>query len=344
MRYPEFLKNNGRIGFVAPSFGCATEPYISRFNESEKKFREMGYECIEGPNSRLAHGIGKSNTPEKCGEEINDFFMNDRCDIIISNGGGETMCEDLPYIDFSAISQATPKWFMGYSDNTNLVFTLPVLCDTASIYGPCVSEFGQREWHPALKDSINLLSGRNTVSHSYEKWEKIPFDASNDALCGYNCTELNSMILESSEKGAEKVQFSGRLLGGCLDLLFLLCGTRFDKVEEFIKRYRDDKIIWFIEACELTSVAALRALWALREAGWFENVSGFIFGRPYLYDDESFGLSQTKAVTDILSGLSAPVILNADIGHHPPMMPLISGAFAEVTASKKSLNVKHILK
>lgn len=27
MRYPEFLAEGGIIGFVAPSFGCATEPY-----------------------------------------------------------------------------------------------------------------------------------------------------------------------------------------------------------------------------------------------------------------------------------------------------------------------------
>ena len=29
MRYPEFLKDNGSIGFVAPSFGCNIEPYKS---------------------------------------------------------------------------------------------------------------------------------------------------------------------------------------------------------------------------------------------------------------------------------------------------------------------------
>ena len=29
MRYPEFLSEGGTIGFVAPSFGCATEPYIT---------------------------------------------------------------------------------------------------------------------------------------------------------------------------------------------------------------------------------------------------------------------------------------------------------------------------
>ena len=31
MRYPEFLSEGGIIGFVAPSFGCATEPYITGF-------------------------------------------------------------------------------------------------------------------------------------------------------------------------------------------------------------------------------------------------------------------------------------------------------------------------
>ena len=31
MRFPEFLKEHGTIGFVAPSFGCATEPYYTAF-------------------------------------------------------------------------------------------------------------------------------------------------------------------------------------------------------------------------------------------------------------------------------------------------------------------------
>ena len=31
MRYPEFIKAGDTIGFVAPSFGCAMEPYISAF-------------------------------------------------------------------------------------------------------------------------------------------------------------------------------------------------------------------------------------------------------------------------------------------------------------------------
>ena len=43
------------------------------------------------------------------------------------------MCEILPYVDFEKIRQEEPKWFMGYSDNTNLLFLLATLCDTAGI-------------------------------------------------------------------------------------------------------------------------------------------------------------------------------------------------------------------
>ena len=61
MRYPDNLRDNGRIGFVAPSFGCATEPYKSAFNNALSKFGEMGYTLVTGPNCYEALGIGISN-------------------------------------------------------------------------------------------------------------------------------------------------------------------------------------------------------------------------------------------------------------------------------------------
>ena len=52
------------------------------------------------------------------------MLLGDMPDAIISCGGGELMCEILRYVDFERIAQAKPKWFMGYSDNTNLTFLL----------------------------------------------------------------------------------------------------------------------------------------------------------------------------------------------------------------------------
>ena len=43
MRYPKNLPEGGTIGLLAPSFGCATEPYFSAFQNALKKWKVLGY-------------------------------------------------------------------------------------------------------------------------------------------------------------------------------------------------------------------------------------------------------------------------------------------------------------
>ena len=295
-----------------------------------------------GPNCYAELGIGKSNTPEKCGEEINDFFCSDKCDVIISCGGGETMCEDLPYTDFEAIKQAKPRWFMGYSDNTNLVFTLTTLCDTAAIYGIHAATFGQEPWHDSIKDALKLLRGEQLQVHNYEAWEKEAPDDEENPLVPYDPTEPFSMYFSGDTDG--EVSFSGRLLGGCLDVLQVICGTEFDKVREFNEKYSEDGVVWFMEACEMRPLQISRALWQMDNAGWFKNARGFIFGRPYVYGAEDMGLDNKGAVERILAKYGVPIIFDADLGHLPPAMPIISGAVAEVRAREGSFVMDQVLR
>ena len=142
MRFPENLKKSGTIGFVAPSFGCTTEPYKSAFANAQKKWKEMGYELDLGPNCYADHGIGISAAPEECGKELTEYYVSEKNDCLISCGGGELMCEDLDYVDFEKIRKAPAKWYLGYSDNTHFTYLLPTICDTAAVYGPCASDFG----------------------------------------------------------------------------------------------------------------------------------------------------------------------------------------------------------
>lgn len=73
MRYPEFLKEHGTIGFVAPSFGCAIEPYRTCFDSALQKFHDRGFATETGPNCYEGSGIGISNTPQKCAEELVEY-------------------------------------------------------------------------------------------------------------------------------------------------------------------------------------------------------------------------------------------------------------------------------
>lgn len=336
MRYPTFLQPNGTIGFVAPSFGCATEPYKSAFMNAQKRWTKQGYKMQLGPNCYVEKGIGISNTPEKCGEELQTSYCGQENDVIISCGGGELMCEILDYVDFEKIKQAAPKWYMGFSDNTNMTFLLTTLCDTASIYGPCASAFGMEPLHPSVQDAMDVITGKKMCLTGYDKWERESLKDEEHPLEPYHVTEP-SVIRKFPD---EPIDMGGRLLGGCMDCLVNLLGTKYDKVCEFAERYKENGIIWFLEACDLNVMSIRRAMWQMEHAGWFQYCKGFLIGRPLCYGQEMMGLDQYQAVTEVVKKYNVPIIMDLDIGHLSPMMPLICGSMVQVHAQENQYEVR----
>lgn len=359
MRYPDFLSDDGCIGFIAPAFGCSIEPYKSAFGAAQKKFSDMGHKCLLGPNCYANNGIGISNTPDKCAEELNASYTDERSDILISCGGGELMCEVVPFIDFDAILKAKPKWYMGYSDNTNFTFLSAILADTAAIYGPCAAAFGMKPWHRSLNDAMNILNGASYRNgqirlEGYDKWEMFSVKDEENPYVPYNVTMPSRIVSLPDGKITEydenrpistgDLKMSGRLIGGCLDCLVHLVGTKYDKVREFSDRYCEDGLIWFLECCDLGPLDLRRAMWQLRQAGWFNNSNGFIIGRSLRYGEEMMGVDMYNAVVDIISDLGKPILMDADVGHHPPMLPLICGSYATVVTSGNDYSLTMELK
>ncbi len=345
MRYPEFLKENGIVGLIAPSFGCGRPEDAVQLDSAIEKLGGFGYSVVEGPNCRRTDGIGKSAPALDCAEEINDFFINNRSDVIISCGGGELMCEDLSYVDFSKISKAKAKWYMGYSDNTNLTFLLPTLADIASIYGCGIKPFGQRVWHKSVSDALEFLEGRKLSFDNYDGWEKMYYsEEDHDWLKGYNITEPYHQEIIGIDGSASECSFSGRLIGGCTDCLTTLCGTRFDKVDEFTEKYKEDGMIWFLESCDLNPFQLRRALWQFKEAGWFKYVKGFLIGRPLHYEDDFDGFTCREAALGVLKEFGVPIVLDIDLGHLSPRIPFVSGGFAKINAKENRFKIEYLLK
>ena len=349
MRIPKFLPENGTIGFVAPSFGCNIEPYKSSFENALKRFEEMGYSKWLGPSCFVGEGIGISNKPELCGKELTDAFTlsgEDAPDVIISCGGGEMMCEVIPYIDFKAVKNAEPKWYMGYSDNTNFVYLSATIADTAAIYGPCAPAFGMEPWHESLRDAFDLIKGEKNSVSGYPLWEKEGLKDEEHPLLPYNVTEKTEYVyyLPDEVKGSEmnsEITLEGRLIGGCVDCLVNLLGTRYDKTADFLEKYKDDGFIWFLECCDLNPMSMRRAFWQMREAGWFKYVRCFMIGRPLHKGEEMFGADCYNSVTDIIGKLGVPIIMDLDIGHLPPMVPIICGAKAKASFSGNTMTVDY---
>ena len=51
------------------------------------------------------------------------------------------------------------------------------------------------------------------------------------------------------------------------------------------------------------------------------------------------GLDTYHAVTDLLEEYQVPIIMDADIGHIPPMMPLVSGSYAKVQVTGNDIRI-----
>lgn len=338
MRYPKFLEENGTIGFVAPSFGCSFDPYKATFDNAQRKFSEMGYQLDLGPNCYEASGIGISNTPEACGKELTEYYCSTKNDVLISCGGGELMCETLNHTDFEQIKEAPAKWYMGYSDNTNMTFLLTTLCDTASIYAPCVSSFGMDPWHTAIEDAFSLLTGKKTLFKGYDMWEKDSLKDETNPFASYNVTEPK--ILKKYPD--QDLEMNGRLIGGCMDCLSMILGTKYDKVSEFLETYKDDGFIWFLEACDLNVMSIRRVMWQMKNAGWFKYVKGFLIGRPLCNGQELMGLDQYEAVLGNIREFNVPVIMDADLGHLPPAIPIVCGANATIKAAGNDLTIEYM--
>ncbi len=380
MQFPKFIKKGQKVAFVAPSFGCTFEPYKSCLEESLRKFEAMGYKTECGQCCFLDDGVGISSSPKKCGSELTSMALG-QSQALISVGGGELMCEVLDYVDFKAISQAEPKWFMGYSDNTNFSFLLTSMCDIASIYGPNAGAFAMRPWHKSLDYALGLLDGNafdektgKAVFDGFDKWEKESLKSPENPYAGLNLTQESkikyeipeSMSKDSSatfakqeaedkqtaedkqaakdKQGNEEYTFSGRLIGGCMDCLNNLVGTKYDHIKAFNEKYKEDGIIWLLEACDLSVLDIRRTLWHMKEAGWFEGAKGFVIGRPYHFDEPIMGLDRYEAVMSQLRELEVPVLMDADVGHISPQMPLVLGSMAQVKLKEDSYQIEMSLK
>ncbi len=334
MRYPEFIRPGDTIAYAAPSFGASSEPYFSAFENARKKLKALGFREQLGPNVYKSDGVGISTDPESCGKELTDLYLDPQNQAIFSVGGGELMCTDLPYVNWEALKQAKPKWFTGYSDNTNFDYLSATILDTAALYSYCAGTYGMEPWDGSVQDALSLLEGNLSV-HGYEYWEK---DSCKDALHPYepfNKTEKTEPVFVNWDGRP----VSGRFIGGCMDCLITLLGTEFDRTADFLKKYKEDGFIWFLEACDLNVLSIRRAVWQMKHAGWFRHVKAFLIGRPVVFGSEIFGMDHREAVLSELRELGVPVLLDLDIGHCAPMMTLITGGYGTVSPYSNNIRV-----
>lgn len=324
MKYPKFLnEKNNTIGVCAMSSGVGHK--LDSFEESIDYIKSFGFNVVESSSVR------NDSEPSCDGvmrvHELNSLVNDSSIGAVWLAAGGDFQFETLPYIDFDWIEKH-PKWYLGASDPTNLLFPVTCKCDIATIYGFNAGSFDAYGINEYSNLCLNFLKGENPVLHSSSKHQDVNF---------YND---GAPILNTKTEYIGSCEVEGRLLGGCFESINDMAGTPYDYVEEFNSRYQSDGIIWFFDIFSMNSCDVYRALLKMKYMGYFKYTNAILVGRV-LFKNVSDLIGYEEAFKKALPEID--VVFKMDIGHTYPHMYVVNGAMAHVQISNGSGSIEYEL-
>lgn len=327
IRYPKALQRGQTIGITAPSSGVEKELH-HLIHHAQKQFEKRGYNIEIGETVWTQHKAA-SASKEKRAKELNTMLQNKDIHAIIPPWGGEILQEILPLVEWE---QAQPKWLLGYSDTSTLLFALTLKTGIATAHGTNFVDVRSDAWDPTTSKFLDVLSveegatiHQNSSVHYQSEWRH----DRHPNLYVFNLDTETKWETVSNRP----TEMKGRLLGGCMDTIRHLIGTSYGDVKSFQENYlMNEPIVWFLENCEMSATDFHRTLMQMQQAGWFERASGIIFGRTAA-GQEVGGFSTFDALERLAETTNLPIIYNADIGHVPPQMTFVNGAYATIKVS-----------
>jgi muramoyltetrapeptide carboxypeptidase LdcA involved in peptidoglycan recycling len=339
IRYPEPLRPGDRIGVTAPSSGVEPE-MRPRLNFAIEYLRARGYDVVVG-ECMDAMRVTSAPAAQRAAE-FSSMLLDPSIRAIVPPWGGELAIDLISLLDFGSFSAAEPTWVLGYSDITTLMVPLTLLCGVATVHAPNLMDTPYRV-EPPLRHWLDFVTAESgatmhqgqsafCMGRGYHDYREFP------EVRDWNPQQATSWKLL---RQATKVEASGRLIGGCVETLAKLAGSRYGDVPGFARDYAPEDTLVYLEIAEAGAYEAARSLHGLRLAGWFDNANAVLLGRPAGYDEDGF--TQLDACVDALGSLSIPVIYDMDFGHVPPQMTLVNGARATISVTPDSATLTQTL-
>lgn len=330
IQFPPALQPGDKVAVTAPSSGVPTQLH-HLVHDMRDYLTSLGYEPVIGTSVWTDDKCVSIPKKERAAE-LQQFLLDPQIKAIIPPWGGEFLMELLPLLDWEQIRTLPPKWILGFSDTSTLTFVYTLYTGYASAHGPSGVDIARADdettsrWH----DLLTAVAGQPVEQQSSAHYQA----TSDFSKPGFKLDAPTRWeILGQEQEKQAQINVSGRLLGGCLDVLSPLTGTVWAPVPSFIERYgQEDGIIWYLESCEMNAADIYRHLWQLQQNGWFQHTRAVLIGRPDGYAPvKNFKL--IDALHSAFDELDFPVIYNVDIGHIPPQVTLINGAKAELTVT-----------
>ena len=220
MIIPKFLKENDTIGITACS--CGVLGKIDKYEKSINNIKVNSFKIIETNNVRT-DGVVSSDKVTRA-RELESLFCDDKVNMVAIASGGDFLYDMLDEVDFNILKN-NPKWLAGSSDPTSLLYILTTKYDIATLYSPCnMSGFSSDNLHQSYLNYFEILKG-NLVKQEkslYMENSEVDdlFDVPNEWI------NINGNVNES-----------GIVIGGCIEVLKDVIGTKFDRTSDFLEKY-----------------------------------------------------------------------------------------------------------
>lgn len=338
-RFPKPLRPGDLIAVTAPSSGVSGHAVL-RLDLVLDHLRALGYKVVEGQCLRNEYKSASAPREQRA-QELNRFLRDPAVSAIFPPWGGELASELLELIDFEALRDVAPKWLLGFSDLSTIQVPLTLLSGWATAHGSNMMDLAPSQRDPLTTSVLAVLSAdlaQPVFQASSEFYQQTWIDFATQADAPLNLTAPTRW--KRLDGTGEPVTMTGRLIGGCLDTIAWLAGSKYADIPRFIQESGERGTILYLENVELPPPALVRALLALRRSRWFDGLSGLLIGRSAgPAPSGPADLSYEDALHATLDSLRCPVIYDVDIGHKPPQFTLINGALARVQfgAGKGSL-------
>jgi len=325
VQLPSPLRPGDRIGVTSPSSGVPAH-FRPRLEYAVGWLRERGYDVVVGD---CMDGAGHVSTgKEQRAAELTAMLADPAIRAVVPPWGGVTAIDLLDRIGWDELAGAEPTWTVGYSDSTTWMLPLTLRLGWATLHGtnlmdtPYDVSEGLVHW-TGIAGATGAVTQRGTGRHRtavFDDWVGDPRRSAFDL----DATGDWSLL----DPATGPVDVSGRLIGGCTEVLGPLAGTPYGDVAAFGQEHADEGLVVYLEASDDEAFTICRMLHAMRYAGWFDHARVVLIGRTHAPASET--MTQHEAVRDALGDLDVPVVLDVECGHVAPYLPLVNGAPARV--------------
>lgn len=318
---PPRLRPGDTIGIVSPSWGGAGI-FPHRVERGIRQIEAMGF------RSKLArHALNQrgqvSETPEHRAADIHGMFLDPEVRAIVAAIGGDHSCHLLPLLDFELIRRH-PKIFIGFSDITVLNVAIWATTGLVTFNGPALlTDFAE---YPAMFD----YTAGHLLRVICEARPAGPIEPSafwtEELLDWARQKDLERPRLTQPSRGWTWLKpgaAEGYLVGGCIESLQHLRGTRFWPAT-------DGSILFLETSEEKPSPATVDGiLMDYENMGVLDSLAALLVGRPMHYNDAE-RQELREVILERTQRCDFPIIADMDFGHTSPQFTLPIGCRARI--------------